>query len=153
MPANLAENTSLAPVPEAWLHFTSHPELLSFEQFRAQKRHQAEPYVYAWLGPDGVPFYIGSGVKARAVARTRSRLHREIPRQDAIAVLPCQSLLHARKLEALLIRNLPAEWLAFQDYERALLAPGRLKRAKPAFRRAATRSDAGKAQPSRKRSS
>lgn len=150
MPANLAANTDHAPVPETWLYFTRQPELLSFEQFRLAKRHQAEPYVYAWLGPDGLPFYVGSGSKARAVARTRSRISREIPAQDCIAVLPCQNLPQARELEALLIRTLPKEWLAYQDYERALLAPGRLKRAKPTYRLLGKRSDAGKAQPSRK---
>lgn len=146
-------STNPAPVPEVWLHFTRHQELLSFEQFRLAKRHQAEPYVYAWLKPDGLPFYIGSGVKGRAVARTRSRLRREIPTQSDIAVLPCQSLEQARALEAVLIRGLSVEWLAYQDYERALLAPDRVKRAKAAHKRQKTRSDAGKAQPSRKRSS
>lgn len=153
MQASHAESTSPAPVPEAWLHFTRHPELLSFEQFRTEKRHQAEPYVYAWLGPDGLPFYVGSGVKGRAVAKSRSRLNRVIPAQDCIAVLPCQELLQARAIEAQLIKSLPTEWLAFQDYERQLLNPDRVKRVKPSYRRSKVRSDAGIGRPSRKRSS
>lgn len=137
-------------MPEAWLLFTRHPELLSFEQFRSMKRHQSEAYVYAWLGAGGLPVYVGSGVKARAVARSRSRINLEIPAADLIAVLPCKSVAHARAFEAALIQSLPVEWLPHQDYERNLLAPGRVKRSKPLTRRIGIRSDAGKARASRK---
>ncbi len=150
MQANHADLTSHAPIPEAWLLFTQNPGLLSFQQFRATKRHQSEAYVYAWLGSDGLPVYVGSGVKARAVARTRSRLGRTIPSEDAIAVLPCQSVDHARAVEAALIQQLPEGWLQWQAYERALLNPERPRRAVPKQRRLNVRADAGIA---RKRSS
>ena len=150
MQANHADLISHVPVPEAWLLFTQNPGLLSFQQFRELKRHQTEAYVYAWLGSDGLPVYVGSGVKARAVARSRSRLHRTIPRADAIAVLPCTSVHHARAVEAALIQQLPEDWLRWQAYERALLNPERVKRAKPQQRRLNVRADAGLA---RKRSS
>ena len=143
MQENPASHTKNAPVPEAWLLFTQNPGLLSFQQFRESKRHKTEAYVYAWLGSDGLPVYVGSGIKSRATARTRSRLNRVIPEPHCIAVLPCASVAHARAAEAALIRCLPVEWLPLQSYERALLRPGRVRRSKPRSHRQNTRSDAG----------
>lgn len=143
MQANHAEHISRAPIPEVWLLFTQNPGLLSFRQFRELKRHQTEPYVYAWLGSDGLPVYVGSGVKGRAVARSLTRLNKTIPSADAIAVLPCASVNHARAVEAALIQQLPKNWLQWQAYERALLNPERVKRTKPKQRRLNVRADAG----------
>jgi hypothetical protein len=149
MQENPASPTKSEPPPEVWLLFTQNPKLLSFQQFRESKRHQTEAYVYAWLGSDGLPTYVGSGVKARAVVKSRSRLNRTIPAESCIAVLPCRSVAHARATEAALIQQLPVEWLEWQSYERALLKPGRVRRPKPQYGRAKLRADAGKA---RKRS-